>query len=229
MALLTIEEFYGQRYANCLTEEDYLQADYNAAAIGFRASGLETDRDGFPVPTSAADFETFINQLSHERTLDYFDRYAHILDEETYWSQLAATIQRQKVLSGRSFDLLSLLCGCSNEPPRRDISCRDTMMSKQERQVRDALPEQVEIYRGFNRGEQDGLCWSLRRGVAEWFANWMMPADSKQRRLVTATVRKNDIVALLTSRNEDTVIIEDASQLKDVTVSVLSGPIVDRR
>lgn len=73
------------------------------------------------------------------------------------------------------------------------------------------LPEMdpVRIYRGQPEGAPIGISWSLRREVAEGFARGVgVRARIPNPQVLTLDVARRDIIAYLTSRGEDEVIID---------------------
>ena len=78
------------------------------------------------------------------------------------------------------------------------------MMDDDERQVYDALPDEVEIYRGVGDVFEDsGISYTLSIERARWFAS-RFDEDGV---VLTRTVPKTEIVAYLNGRNESEVIV----------------------
>ena len=83
------------------------------------------------------------------------------------------------------------------------------MMSPAERKAFAALPEIVTVYRGADRGvNEDGVCWSLDRSIAERFP-FLMRYKAARPVLVTGAVPKSLIVALKLDREESEIISTD--------------------
>lgn len=64
------------------------------------------------------------------------------------------------------------------------------------------MPKVITVYRGYRR-RRDGLSFTLSREKAEWFANRFGRAGQ----VVTGTVAKRHVLAYLTGRNEDEVLV----------------------
>lgn len=65
-----------------------------------------------------------------------------------------------------------------------------------------ALPDELTIYRAESEVDSgDGYCWTLDRAVAEMFANRFGLAVS------IGTVRKRDVLAYITQRSEEEVVV----------------------
>jgi hypothetical protein len=86
------------------------------------------------------------------------------------------------------------------------------MMTKAEREALSALPEVVTVYRGCGNVNRNGCCWSLDWDVAARFPTLMRYRVSDPM-LVTATVRRDEIIALKLDRNESEVITFDAIEV----------------
>lgn len=85
------------------------------------------------------------------------------------------------------------------------------MMTADERAALAALPEIVTVYRGADRGvNEDGLSWSLDRAVAARFP-FLMRYRARRPVLLTATVRRDLIVAVKLDRQEAEVITKHAA------------------
>lgn len=79
------------------------------------------------------------------------------------------------------------------------------MMDDAERAAYAALPEVVTVYRGCGRNNMRGASWSLEREVAARFP-FLNRYYAETPILVTATVRKHQILALKLDRDEAEVI-----------------------
>lgn len=80
------------------------------------------------------------------------------------------------------------------------------MMDDRELAAYDALPDRVTVYRGCHRLAPRGLCWTLDRGEAEWFAGRI--DDPRYRVILEARIPKRSIVAVEIDRAEAEVVIE---------------------
>jgi hypothetical protein len=80
------------------------------------------------------------------------------------------------------------------------------MMTAAEQAAWDALPDKVTIYRGA-RHNKLGASWSLDRSVAEKFPHFMRYNFGGDPVLLTAEVRKRDILALKLDRDEAEAIV----------------------
>lgn len=81
---------------------------------------------------------------------------------------------------------------------------REYMMTDEDKEALKALPTLVTVYRGCQRGlNENGLSWTLDKDKAEFFAHRFR----QQGIILERQVRKTDIVALLTGRGENEVIL----------------------
>jgi hypothetical protein len=83
-------------------------------------------------------------------------------------------------------------------------SCWQMMTDAEQARYRQ-LPELVTIYRGCGPDNVRGACWTLSRSVAETFPTLNRYRVAKPL-LVTAWVKKADIVAVKLDREEDEII-----------------------
>jgi len=89
---------------------------------------------------------------------------------------------------------------------------RTAMMSLEELAALVELPDEVTVYRGFDReGGAEGFSWTLDRERAGWFAR-RFPGDAPS--VATGTVARNDIIAVFFGREEAEVV----ALPEDVTV-----------
>lgn len=91
--------------------------------------------------------------------------------------------------------------------------CRESMMSEEEQKFLVGLPDEIEIYRGYNaqadeepHGGLDGFSWTLDRQKAEWFAE-RFSSHRGQAFVATALVSKEDVIAYFNDRNESEIIV----------------------
>jgi hypothetical protein len=81
-------------------------------------------------------------------------------------------------------------------------------MSADDKKFLKKLPRKFTIYRGCipygNTGE-DGISWTTERDVAEMFAQRLTCRDKGE--VISRTVRKQDVYAILTQRSEEEIII----------------------
>ena len=86
------------------------------------------------------------------------------------------------------------------------------MMNAEEMAAYDALPDQVTVYRGCSARYMKGASWTLDEGVAKKFtvlARFMVPDPV----LVTASVRKQNILAVLRGRGEQAIVTYKARRV----------------
>lgn len=82
---------------------------------------------------------------------------------------------------------------------------KEVLMNEDERAVFDGFSEELTIYRGSSdKKGHEGLCWTLDKGMAEWFAKRFHGAGY----VFEATVKKDDIIAYLNNRNEKELIVD---------------------
>lgn len=135
----------------------------------------------------------------HERPyrLNAFSLIQNKLSDTQYWS-LLSDIWTDTENQWQGIDKWKQLLS-SNRPSRHYLMTEDEFNHLQ------SLPDEVTIYRGCQAGvNENGLSWTLDKKKAEFFANRF----SKDGIILERTISKNDIVAVLTGRGESEVICE---------------------
>lgn len=111
--------------------------------------------------------------------------------------------------------LLRLRTCLPSETPIRE------MMSDAELGVYEQLDKLVTVYRGCGEETIDGLCWSLRRDVAEKFPKHRRYKPLGRPVLVTARARKESILAIKLDREEAEVIVSKPTVIITVPLTQL--------
>lgn len=85
----------------------------------------------------------------------------------------------------------------------------DLLMTEEDKQLWDTLPETIMIFRGVNKHNESSvgtaLSWTLNPETAKWFANRF--DDKHEGKVYCQTVNKSDVLAFFNTRNEMEVII----------------------
>lgn len=123
-------------------------------------------------------------------------------------------------MSKRDFERFLAYAWVASENPNQDINVsipeliswfktadRKNLMEKEELNYYNALPEEVNIYRGIavGRAEQQGLSWTCNYETAKWFSQRFDRADEKGY-IIKGKIAKKDIFAYLNGRNEDEIL-----------------------
>ena len=86
---------------------------------------------------------------------------------------------------------------------------KEYLMQEDELSKYNSLPEIIEIYRGVKSKEGiNGLSWTLRQEKAEWFADRFIDITGELGFVVSATAKKEDVLAYFSRRGEDEIIID---------------------
>jgi len=133
-------------------------------------------------------------------------------------------------LSGTDFSRILANAWMRSENPNNDANVskeklrsmfsradKTALMSKEELDQLEALPESVTVFRGvtsFNADNIRALSWTLNREVAEWFAKRFEEDGT----VYEARIDRGHIFALFNGRNEAEVVV-DPSYLEDVHVA----------
>lgn len=132
----------------------------------------------------------------HERAfrLEAFTAIANLMDDMTYWQLLAAIWTDTENQWAYRQEWIDLLTSRTNA---------FLMMSREDLDTFNSLPEQIQIHRGFEPGvNEDGLSWTLDITRAEFFAKRF----KKTGEVKTITINKSDAIAYLNTRNEAEII-----------------------
>lgn len=107
----------------------------------------------------------------------------------------------------------------SSENPNQDANCsisyltkmfkkcdKKYLMTEEDYQVYEALPETFTIYRGVAVGRNPkGLSWTQNLKTAKWFVHRFDKPD-KQGYIQTCTAKKDDVLAYFNTRGEDEIV-----------------------
>lgn len=137
----------------------------------------------------------------HERPyrIDVFDRIKHRLSDKEYWETLGWLYVDQEFVYNQWPKLRKLLR--SSRPQREFI------MPEADRATFAGLPDELTLYRGFNKGNGSGWSWTLSEEKGVWFAHRFEKLSSSPRLLVGAA-RKNDAIAYFGDRGEEEILID---------------------
>ena len=84
-----------------------------------------------------------------------------------------------------------------------------SLMIAEERKVLDALPDEIEIYRGVRKGSKKakGMSWTTDKTVAEWFSKRFSKGHDTGD-IYKAVIRKSDVLAFFQGRNEQEIVVK---------------------
>lgn len=125
---------------------------------------------------------------------------------QQFW-ELAASVWRDSELPEDAPDWRALV--------EADVPCRHLMTSAGDRETLNAMPDVLTVYRGV-QGEDElaaeaacaaGYQWTLSPQVAAFFSRRYLRGDDNAY-VLTTFVNKRDVIAYMTGRNEQEVVIE---------------------
>jgi len=89
----------------------------------------------------------------------------------------------------------------------------DLMMNDEEREHLASQPESFAVHRGWSRhGGRCGYSWTTDRDIAEFFATrFARCAEHRQATIMSGVVRRDDVLAYLTSRDESEMFVDIGS------------------
>jgi len=102
---------------------------------------------------------------------------------------------------------------------RIDRHGRNFMMDDDERAFLAKLPKVLTVWQGHTVERDDGWSWTLNKDKAEWFAHRFARLEDSEPVLTEGRVYRNDVVAYLTSRGEDEILV--APEDVDILFSVV--------
>jgi hypothetical protein len=93
---------------------------------------------------------------------------------------------------------------------------RKNMMTKEEQETLNSMPDIIKIYRGFSLDElENGFSWTTNFKTAEWFTN-----RTKGDFVLSGHAKKSDVVAYIKGRNEDEILIDPKNVIDKEKVRV---------
>jgi len=145
------------------------------------------------------DWDTYM--IFHERAyrIDVFDGIKHRLSDKQYWEMLGWLYTDQEFVYNQWPKLRRLL-----QLPRPH---REFIMPEEDRATFADLPDELTVYRGFNKGNGLGWSWTLSEEIGLRFAHRFEQRRTRPR-LLMGTARKNDAIAYFGSRNEEEILID---------------------
>jgi hypothetical protein len=97
------------------------------------------------------------------------------------------------------------------------ISLASSYMSADNKEFYTSLQDEMTIYRGCMAGRELGISWTLDKEVAERFAHGHRGSRVPNPVIAQATISKDNICSVFTSRREAEVVVEP-SALKDIQI-----------
>lgn len=128
-----------------------------------------------------------------------------LLKAKKYWYALRQTYTMSDNLFHYRNDVI--LAFSKNEPQR------EYLMNRQERIFLNSLPEKITIYRAMTemefKGKSFGVSWSLKKEVAEFFANEYQrnyATNNLKKRVHEMTIDKREVISFFNNRQEFEII-----------------------
>jgi hypothetical protein len=142
------------------------------------------------------DFSTYV--WMHERPYRWeaFCNISSQLNNEDYW-KLARSIW---IDSENIWQLIPIIHDALTAKER--LSSRSSMMTEDEREFLNELPDEVTVYRGAGKENRKGYSWTVDKETAEWFATRLRNVGE----VLTGRVKKSDIIAYISGRDEHEII-----------------------
>ena len=159
---------------------------------------------------------TFVGLHEVPYWLQAFEEIADKLSDDDYWEVLGQIYTDAENLCDNQHRLGRLLN--SKRPKRHRI------MDETERGEIEELPTELTVYRGYSLKKRSrAWSWTLDEDKAEWFARRcrIQRIKSGQPRIAQGRVRKDDIVAYFSRREESEIVVDPKliSGIRDVRVN----------
>ena len=88
-----------------------------------------------------------------------------------------------------------------------DTPLHSAMMTKAEIKALADMPDEIEVFRGVNRGDMSsGFSWTIDRKKAEWFARRYAEGEGRTSVVLHGTVAKSDVLAFFKNRGESEIV-----------------------
>jgi hypothetical protein len=130
--------------------------------------------------------------------------HTHNLSDCEFWNYIGTFYMR----SSGSIDVLQLLKLIFSSKRQN----KDCLMTLEEKQYLNSLPDEIEIHRGMSvkesKNKNYGMSWSLSKKIAEFFAYeyYQTIASGKPMTVVTIKIPKNEAIAYFNRRDEEEIL-----------------------
>lgn len=128
--------------------------------------------------------------------LDALFKYASKMSDSEYWRALGWIWTDTENFYENSKDWAKAVTA--------DRPGREFMMDEDDRELYNSLPDAITIYRGQTKDHPVGMSWTTKKEIAVWFARRFY---NKNGVVITAKVRKKDVIACFAGRKESEVVV----------------------
>ena len=138
--------------------------------------------------------------IRKEYRLFYFNIIKECLSEKDYNELLKmAWTNAENIVNDPNISLPEIIRLFEN-------SNREYLMSEEENNTFNQLPEYIKIYRGVKQKYRNnkGMSWTLDRKKAEWFANRF----DNNGYVISGTINKKDVLGYFNCRNEKEIVCD---------------------
>lgn len=152
--------------------------------------------------TEEVDWETVSHSLGNQHQFTILREFGNKMSDEDYWRIVNTCYTMSDFAHTESGLIESYLFG--------ERANSHFFMTEEEQSFLNSLPEEVNIYRGCSISEiKSGnyrYSWTLKRKIAEFFANEYLRNDGIESDVVELKVPKSKIFAYINDREEEEVI-----------------------
>lgn len=121
------------------------------------------------------------------------------MDDEAWWTMVACVWTDSENIRQCQDDWDSVL--------RSDRPGRERMMDDEDREALADMADEIGVYQGCTTDRDDGWSWTIDQDRAEWFARRFALLEGSTPFMRHGRVNKSDVLAYLTNRNEDEIIV----------------------
>lgn len=143
---------------------------------------------------------TFI--MLHERPWRYeaLQMIADDVDDETFWQLVQIVWMDSENIRENQDEWDDLL--------RSERPGHEAMMTEDERQALAEMDDVIPVYQGHTDERDDGWSWTTDKAKAEWFGHRFARLEGGVAMMTAATVRRDDVLAYLTGRDEYEILVD---------------------
>jgi hypothetical protein len=177
------------------------QVPYMDALAGTVNYMYEHKRIALNEKLSKGDYDGYVWLYERPWRLEKFLEVRESVTDTQYWEMLG-----QLWADCENIWQNGVLWSIALHLPRKN---RERIMNKKERAALAKLCPVFTLYRGSCAPDKmgSGMSWTLNREQAEWFAQRFNQGGKRDMYLHTATVKRKDVIAYLTVRNENEIVV----------------------
>jgi hypothetical protein len=169
--------------------------DYELANRQYESKSLALDK-----ALESKSWSSYIYLHERPYRLDALLDIADEMSDKEYWEKLSDVWMDSENIWQNIHDWIAAW--------NQRTTSRELVMTKQEREEFDAMPEQITVYRGaLSDKNKHGMSWTIYKDKAEWFST-RFAGDGDIPVVIERVVNKSEILAYFTRRGENEVVLD---------------------